>query len=56
MRSGDETPSPSWKKRSGIDKTGPGLTQCEWLARKHGEDRIKGCNFSAKYAVAMVDR
>ena len=39
-----------------IDKTGLGFTLWERLARKHAEDRIKGCNFSANYAVAMEDR
>ena len=32
------------------------FTLCELLARNHDEDRIKGCNFSANYAVAMEDR
>jgi hypothetical protein len=43
-------------KTFGIDKTGLGFTLWERLARTHGEDRIKGYNFSAKYAVALEDR
>jgi hypothetical protein len=42
-------------KTFGIDKTGLGFTLHERVAKTWG-DRVKGYNFSAKYAVGMEDR
>jgi hypothetical protein len=39
----------------GIDRTGVGFPLWERLAKKYGE-RLKGYNFSGKYAVALEDR
>jgi hypothetical protein len=40
----------------GIDRTGLGFDIWERLVKTWGDDRIKGYNFSGKYAVAMEDR
>lgn len=40
----------------GIDRTGIGFTLWERLAKTFGNERIKGYNFSGKYAVALEDR
>ena len=40
----------------GIDRTGVGFPLWERLSKRFGEDRIKGYNFSGKYAVALEDR
>lgn len=39
-----------------IDRTGLGFSLWERLSKVHGETRIKGYNFSGKYAVALEDR
>lgn len=40
----------------GIDRTGLGFPLWERLGKTHGEDRVKGYAFSAKYPVALEDR
>lgn len=40
----------------GIDRTGIGFSIWEALSQSFGDDRIKGYNFSGKYAVSLEDR